>query len=376
MVDTYSLITLDDLKSYAEVKNLDLEVDGLTVYGSDGTGATAKVNANVLTLVKSGGANPGTFTFNLTLAAYDTLTELAAAINLVSGWVASLQAAGTIGSVNLKTVPATTCLGTAEELTLKVYDNQMLEKQIDRASTMVENFLRRKIKSRDYVNERYNGNDDRELMIQNYPITKVERVCVGELDVISVMYDSTVPYNCFVRVTATGLEMWRDGAKDGDLAFAAYTTMDALVAAINAISGWEAVIGSSAYGTWPTTLLLQFQNRYCRASYADLSVPEEPVDDLDVLGEEGVILTTFAVPAGDKNVFVTYTGGYATVPGDIVLGCCMVTWELENRRRRDPSVASESLDDYSYVARKIEEVLGADAYAVLCRYRRPMSFIG
>jgi len=61
----------------------------LNVGSTDGTAATVTVDATKVSLIRTGGANPGTI--DLAKDSYPTLLELANAINLKAGWSASLS---------------------------------------------------------------------------------------------------------------------------------------------------------------------------------------------------------------------------------------------------------------------------------------------
>jgi hypothetical protein len=61
-------------------------------------------------------------------------------------------------------------------------------------------------------------------------------------------------------------------------------------------------------------------------------------------------------PAAPVSVLVAYTGGYDTVPYDIEQVALESAATLYRERKRDRSVASESLGDYSYSIGAANEV--------------------
>lgn len=53
-------------------------------------------------------------------------------------------------------------------------------------------------------------------------------------------------------------------------------------------------------------------------------------------------------PSGFRNIGVTYTGGYATIPADLKMACYRLTDLAYSARGRNFALASESLGQYSY----------------------------
>jgi len=365
-----SLITLEDYKSYAGVENNQIERDALSVYGSDGTAATVGKTGDTLTLIKTGGANPGTTNIDLTAAAYDTLGEVVTYINTIAGWVANLTGWSSAPSIDLKNIAATNCLGTDNEQTLKFYDNYILEKLVDRASVIIEDYLNRIIKSAAYYFERHDGGGE-ELFLHNFPVTAIQQICVGTLDVIKVKRTATTLYNAYVSIDrpTTTLKMMSEIVADATIDFsqAANDTLGELVATMNAVSGWTASIANSLYSAWPSAQLFTQLNKYCANEDVWLEVPDEPLNGYEVDTEKGIVKLRTGV--GFQNVFVSYTAGFATVPYSIVSGCCRFVEYLDNLRERDESLKSESKLDYKWSAVDLEKALKPAQMEELKRYR-------
>jgi hypothetical protein len=367
-LSAYALITVQDFKSYASIENSEIEMDALSIYGSDGTAATVAKSGNTLALVKAGGANPGTTTINLAAAAYDTLTELVTYINTLPGWVANLIGWEAAASTDIKNVAVTNCLGTANETTIKFYNNYSIERIIDGVSASIEKLLKRNIKSRIYK-ERYDGSDSDEIFLKNFPVTVLDRVSVGELGVIRVMYELDTAYNAYAKVSSTGVAFVVDGVSTS-LLYATYPTIATLAAAIDAIANWQAEVTDAHYNNWPSNLLLDNPNIGCNNSYGYLEVPDDPIEIIDADLECGILKVPSAAIEGFLNIHVVYTAGYSVVPDDIISACCKIVKIEYDAKDEDLSMKSESMADYSYTREDFTKMLSPETMKALLGWRR------
>jgi hypothetical protein len=372
MVGTYSLISLEDYKSFAKIGNTELEKDAFSIYfGGACTTATAAKSGNTLTLTKDGAPT----TINLAAVAYDTLTELVAYINTLAGWVANLEGTGSAASTDLKNFATQNVKGTDNEYTLIGYDNYSLERLIDQASSELENYLRRKIKTRSFKQERYDGGE-RLIFLKNYPVTSVEEVCLGVNGVIRLQYVSATARNAYVKVDADAKQvvLIHDGTTDATLDLSALTTMATLAAAIEAVSGWTAEVCDSLYNAYRTADLFTSPNRFCLNEWADLETPGDPISDYEVNLGEGWIELPYAACEDVMSVFVSYTAGFASVSeyDDLALACCRLVKYHDDRRETDEGMKSESKADYSFTAVDLKDALGPETLKGLKKYQRPL----
>ena len=374
-VGTYALITLEDYKSYAGITSTDIEADALSLYCSatDATNATVtKTDDDTLTIVITGGSDAGSTAIDLANDSYDTLGELVTYIDGLSGWTANLEGWSSASSVDLKNIGSTHCLGSDDETTLVFYDNYKLERLIDRASAEIEAFLRRKIKSRSYTFERYDGYRAK-IFIENYPISAIVQISSGYTEVIRVNCADLTAYNAYVTVNSDNVILTKDGTAAATLAKSTYTTLTLMAAAINDTSGWTGVITSIDYNAWPSTLLFDQANVPCRNSDGNLRVPNEPLEGYDVDFDSGII-ALFSHLWGWRNLYISYTGGYSTVPFDIVQACVKLVKYHDDSSEVDSAMRSEKLGDYGYTLSmgELEKALGAEMMVSLKRYQRRM----
>ena len=115
-------IAMRGVEQYCGRKFCEYETDGLSIYfdGAAATAATVTVTETVLTLSSTTAAVTTTTALTLADAANDTLTELEAVIEAVSGWHVTLVAAGTSASTDLMPVASQSVLTSALTKTLGI----------------------------------------------------------------------------------------------------------------------------------------------------------------------------------------------------------------------------------------------------------------
>lgn len=361
----------------------DLNIGDLVIFAGDVSvsGKTYKITALTLDTdftIDDLTVNPGAVIATTCILASYNLGKLAVLINNYVGWTANLEGWSMASSIDLKNLSVTNCLLVVNELTLIYYDNYILERLIDSASQIVENFLRRKILSRTYKNERYSGHGSVYLELDNYPITAISQICEGKADVIRVKYTSTTERNAYITVTATGIILTVDGTSQPELTFVAYPTIVTMAVAINAVASWSAQVISSVFNGYPSNQLFEQMNLYAKDVYADLCLPDDPLDGYEVDKEEGRIYRPSGFSSGDRNIFVSYTGGYAVIPDAIRHGVFRLVQKLDEKREESggESLKSEKMGDYSYTTGTAEnllkKVLSATEYSELKAYQRPL----
>lgn len=213
----------------------------------------------------------------------------------------------------------------------------------DSVEEWVKSYCGRTFDSTSYK-ERYNGSGTSKLILKQYPIVSIERLALSSIDVIRVRCSDATTH-AVVSVTSTGVVLRKDGVSNSTVLFATYTTLSAVVAAINLISGWEAVIESSTYNSYKSTELLEKMGLFCKGTnWAYLPIPYEAEADFDVDSERGII-TLYGLrdaafggmgfPTGVRNIVVDYTAGYATIPKDLILAIKMMCKIIINKNDQE-----------------------------------------
>jgi phage gp36-like protein len=251
-------------------------------------------------------------------------------------------------------------------------DDTVLERAIDRATSRIESFCGRLIKSRAHQ-EWYGGNSVRAIRLKQWPVTVVAGVYTG----IRTAFTFASTTSSDIRVTISITQEF-DGVSTAGatinrttsagstttstLSFTTYPDVDSLVAAINALTGVQATTvfncptlnlhprggGDALSGTVNVTAATVGAEYVYEGDTGVLHIQSDafPLND--------TYLARF--PSAYQSVFVRYTAGYATVPDDMKQACCEVASMLYQSRKADRSILSESLGDYSYTRAGASEV--------------------
>jgi len=252
-------------------------------------------------------------------------------------------------------------------------DDEIIQDLVLRASDFIEYYLARKLKSRTYTHERYDGTDKDYLFIDNYPITAIERLSIGTLDAIKIYYGVDV-FNAYAKASTTGVTLVVDGTAGSELTFVSYATLLLMANAINGQTGWTSSVAISDYNSWPSALIYPQQNVYAVETYGYLKVPDEPIYDYELDADKGIIYYSTDFDKGFKNIYITYTAGFSTstMPKAIKMACCELVKYKYNQRELDPNLKSEKMGDYSYAIADLKEALPKDLLMELALFKRPL----
>lgn len=239
----------------------------------------------------------------------------------------------------------------------------------DAVDQYIKTYCKRTFDSTSYT-EYHSGNGLPNLYLDDIPVTAIERVAVGRTGAIRVCNTNTSS-TASVSVTTTGVVLTYNGTSDSTCLFATYTTMTTLVAAINAISGWAAELGSSEYGDYLSTELIPSYGKSCiKSQYVDLEIPYEAEYDFEVDADTGILTATAGWTRGTRNIRVDYTAGYAEadMPDDLKTAAKIIVKDWWEKR----SESTFNITGYSVggMTKQIEAVIPKEALAVLASYRR------
>lgn len=204
------------------------------------------------------------------------------------------------------------------------------------AEKAIKNYCNRDLESTVY-SEYYDGDGEQYLQLDNYPITALTRVAKGRRSAIRVKNTSTYT-SATVGVDSTGgLILTKDDTSDSTVTFAAYTTISAMVTAINALgSGWSAVIESSDYTSFKSTELVEMYGKSAiDSNWVYLDMPDQAIDDFEVKTATGELYRLGGWESGNNNIFVKYTAGFATIPDDLQLAVKILTKYFYTKRNEE-----------------------------------------
>jgi len=370
---TISLTTADAVLAYLGTES---ESDGIWIY-SDSSGATAatvEVTDTTIILKITGGADAGTNTLTFADADKDTIGELITAINALAGWKSGRIADDDAPSTDLVVTGALSCLGSANEQTLKIVDTALIEDLINRASDFLNRYCNRTLKTTTYTLQRYTA-EKRKIYLDNYPVTAIAQISTGRIAAIYVKRTSTTAYNAYARVKSSSdeaIELVTDGTIDAtiDISSGANDQLSEVVTAISAVSGWSASIVDSDYNSWPSSLLFEKHNVNCLNVNGELEVPDE-VEEGYVTDLDAGIIELQSQPSRDfQDVFVSYTAGYTTIPTSLEQICIELVKLKYQMRKLNPGVKSEKIGRvYSYTLADLKKALPDDLLEQLDLFR-------
>ncbi len=244
---------------------------------------------------------------------------------------------------------------------------------ITAVSQAIKKFCKRDFVSANY-DELYNGNGERRLLLNRFPILAVASVRYRPVTVLEVINTNTgLNQRANVAVAASGLILTRVASGivtvDASSTYASFPTLQGLANNINSLgNGWSAqVVGSAAgdYGLWPAAdlyvpptfsdgvqsqgaLTARGQNAELKMHTLELAgfqwdgrgwlLRAIPYTDPEIFHPEDLIW-----PPGIANFRVQYTAGFNTVPQDVQEACAEWEATLFWQTKRDPGLATQTI---------------------------------
>jgi uncharacterized membrane protein len=226
--------------------------------------------------------------------------------------------------------------------------------------------------------EYYNGTGGPYLTLRRFPVTDQPLVNFAA-PALEITNTSSSNQKATASCNGTTLALSRTASgttSTSSLTIASYATLDALATAITALgNGWSASV-LDGYEDWPATDLKQTQGSLNAASgyRATFDLYADPPEYLRCNHDTGTLYAP-CFPCGYRNVQVTYTAGYSSIPDDLATAAAALTGALFRRSDRDVSLTGERLGDYSWTGNMVPvaesvEMLSPDAARLLQRFRR------
>ncbi|MFA7287307.1 MAG: hypothetical protein WC055_00360 [Melioribacteraceae bacterium] len=251
--------------------------------------------------------------------------------------------------------------------------SQIVSSIKDSTETLVSEYCNRIFEETSYTCERYDGNNKGILTLKNFPVTAVDKVSIGTLDVIQIS-NSNQTSTASVSATTTGLRLVLDGTADTSITYAANATMTAVVNAVNALgNGWAARLNSSIYGNFKSTEIIpRYGLNAIDTNWVDLSMVDDPLDDIDVYLERGQILKYGGWPKGTRNIYIDYTAGFTSdnMPNDLKLAVKILVKFFYNKMDDDSYGVEEYRAHNLWASFNKEETIPKEAKMILMRYKR------
>ena len=351
-----ALVTPDDILSYL---GHDAEQDAFWVHCSDTAAATLTATAHVslgFLILQLNGADavaPIDFTVST------TITSLVTAINIIPNWEAGIICHPSSATSDLLETGALNCLLAANEQTFRITGDYLITQLIARAGDFLNRICGRNLESAEYTLERYDGGE-KKIFLKNWPISEVNQVCSGKMDVIKIKCISTTPYNAYAVVTTAGVTLVEEGVAAITKTFALNATLLAMANAINGEANWQASVVNSAYNSYLSTQLFEKMNRFTRNQVAYLQIPNQPLDGYEIDYDAGILYFSSTFSSGWRNIFVSYMGGYVTIPPLLKQICIELVKSKYNLIGKDTTLKSEKIGRvYAYTMGDFDEALGS-----------------
>lgn len=222
---------------------------------------------------------------------------------------------------------------------------------IDAASDRIETYCCRKFASRSYT-EFHSGAGEKELRLDQAPLSGVTRVSVGFVDAIKFTGTTTSAYEAYVSASSTALTLTikvASGDSTDSLDYSDYATLTSLTAAATALTGWTATLQHTE-GNWASADIVPTGGLHCLSpDTAIVKVFEEAYSSYDVDWDAGTLIHIGGGwPSGNRNIYVSYTAGYSTIPDDVEQAAMELVKDCWDRSQRDGTLQSEKVGSYAW----------------------------
>lgn len=232
--------------------------------------------------------------------------------------------------------------------------------------------------------EYHDGNGAGYIALRNRPVTAVTRIATCPRTVLEIANTSTSVQRAYVSVSSTGITLVSTASGSDtttSLLFATYPTLAQLATAIEAVSGWDAVVSTEDANRLCSDLRY-IQHAGAKESAAELEMYVEELPVSRIIEDTSTIWGCF--PCGIQNIEVKYTAGYANVdalPEDLEQGVVALVGGMFRMTQTSSGggggVKREKIGDYEIehfdttaLTTTNLNTVSMDAYVLLQAYRR------
>ena len=248
-------------------------------------------------------------------------------------------------------------------------DNTILETYIDAASAKIERWIGRQIVLRAY-SEWCGGNNVRSVKVKQYPINNVTGVYTGMASAFTIASTVSSDLRLTISINPETLGTVTNGAlfpgivlsrtavggltTTTTLGYSAFQDVTDMVAAINALTGYSASVvtdmrcaqlhpraGGDILQSTVTITGANVSSEFVYDSYLGIVTIRQ--DAFPTMAFDSA-----RFPPALLSTLIEYSAGYTVVPDDIRQACMVLAGTMYLSRKKDGSLQSESLGDYSY----------------------------
>jgi hypothetical protein len=201
--------------------------------------------------------------------------------------------------------------------------------------------------------ELLNGTGENTIFVNAVPLISITRISTIVQPALFVRNnDQNTGSRALVAVTTTGVTLTYIAnavTVTNNLAFATYTTINTLVAAINAVgNNWTAGV-MGGFGTWSSSDLRPTQGAFgARITTAYIWIENYDYGQFVPNMWTGEIYSWQGFPRSHNNIRIQYVAGYATIPDDLQQAIAEIVVATYLQVGINPNLRSESLGGYSY----------------------------
>jgi len=233
---------------------------------------------------------------------------------------------------------------------VKFDNDEFIKTLITQASQMIKDELQTDVLTTTYTNEMHNGDGNCIIYLDRYPVQKLLSVSIGEETAVTIYHD--ISPQAFVSTTDNALELRQ--LTNGEwieetLVYSDYSVMSDMFADISD-SNWSYELNTDFTMYRPDSLVKESGKE---ASYyqCDLYIPSTPEPEIRIRNKEQASLyDSSGFTKGIRNVYVSYVGGWVTVPEAIRAATCELVKFLYEMLQHDSTLTKEELGEYSYSA--------------------------
>lgn len=232
-------------------------------------------------------------------------------------------------------------------------DNAVMQDIVNASSDLIEKWCNRTFALTTY-DELLDGTGHQNLLLNNYPVTKIDRIMGSPMSVVSIRNTSSFVSRANFSTTSTtlGLTSVANGlTTPRTIDLTACPTLNDVVTAVNAFSGdgWSAT-AMGMYSSWATSELFapQFCSdcRWTGIGYIWHHTFGVPI--LQTNNDIGEVVSMTGFGRGYKRFRAIYTAGFTTIPQPVQQACASLAASVYQNREINSNLQSESLGSYSY----------------------------
>ena len=227
-------------------------------------------------------------------------------------------------------------------------DDALIENLITRVQKQIEVYCDRAFDSASYT-QIYDGDSTTKIYLDEWPVTAVSRVAIGRQGAMQIYSSHSADFAVTAKVDDTNLTVttYDKAATTASTSTLNAQDLDDIASDITAVSGFTATVLSD-YGIWEGTELIKFTERGFKDGTLSLDVFDQRLHSYTVDLSVGSIYSSGGFPGGNQNVYVDYTAGYSTIPGDLEQIAIEIISNVMKSRSINTQLESEKIGDYSY----------------------------